>query len=64
MTPIQYKKALSKLGLTIVGAAPLLGISRRQSQRIAATGPVPALVGKVLDLLVEGKIQKEDLGWS
>lgn len=42
MTPAQYRAALQRLGLSIVGAADLLGISRRTSQRYAAEG-VPRL---------------------
>jgi len=61
MTPNQYKAALKKLDITIVGAAPYFGISRRQAQRIAADGPVPDLVAKVVRLLVAGTIYKEDL---
>ena len=61
MTPIQYKSALKKLEITIVGAAPYFGISRRQAQRIAATGPVPDLIAKTIKMLLEEKIKKEDL---
>ena len=61
MTPNQYRSALAQLELTIVGAAPMLGISRRQSQRLAATGPVPPLIAKILHLLVAGRLNKEDL---
>ena len=35
MTPAKYRDHLKRLGLSIVGAAPLPGISRRHSQRIA-----------------------------
>lgn len=61
MTPIQYKAALKKLAITIVGASSYFGMSRRQAQRIAASGPVPSLVSKVVKLLTEEKIKKEDL---
>lgn len=61
MTSQQYRAALSKLGLTITGAAPLLGLGPRQSQRIAAGGNVPKLVEKVLKLLLKGRISLEDL---
>ena len=62
MTSAQYKAALKNLELTIVGAAPFLGISRRQSQRIAAgDSPVPDLIDKVLKLILNGKLRKEDL---
>jgi len=62
MTPAQYKTAIAKLGITIVGAALYFGIGRRQAQRIAAgVNPVPKLVEKVLALIADGKLKKEDL---
>jgi hypothetical protein len=61
LTPTQYRAALKRLDITIVGAAPYFGISRRQAQRIAAEGPVPKLVAQVLKLLLDGKLKKEDL---
>jgi hypothetical protein len=61
MTKNQYRSTLSKLGLTIVGAAPHLGISRRQSQRIAAGNcPVPEPVSKLLAFMIEHGIKKEE----
>lgn len=61
MTPTQYANALKKHDITKVGAAPYFGISRRQAQRIAAEGPVPKLIAKVLTLLNDGRLKKEDL---
>ncbi len=61
MTPTQYQNAIKSLGMTVVGAAPFFGISRRQAQRIASTGPIPKLIEKVLKLLLDGKLKKEDL---
>jgi hypothetical protein len=61
MTPAAYKAALKKLDITIVGAAPYFGISRRQAQRIAANGPISGIISKVVKLLLDGKIKKEDL---
>jgi hypothetical protein len=62
VTPAKYRAALKNLGITIVGAALYFGIGRRQAQRIAAgDGPVPNLVAKVIDLLIAGKLKKEDL---
>jgi len=53
MTANQYRAALTKLELSIVGAAPYLGISRRQSQRIAAgESPVPEPLAKLLRLFI------------
>lgn len=62
MNPKTYKAAISKLEITIVGAATYFGIGRRQAQRIAAgDAPVPKLIEKVLTLLLAGKLKKEDL---
>jgi hypothetical protein len=58
----QYRSILKSLGLSIVGAAPVIGISRRQSQRIAAGGsPVPEPVAKLLRLIIKHKIKPEDV---
>jgi hypothetical protein len=62
VTPSKYRAALKSLGITIVGAALYFGIGRRQAQRIAAgTNGVPKLVAKVIELLIAGKLRKEDL---
>jgi hypothetical protein len=38
----RYRRSLDRLKLSIVGAAPVLGLSRRQSQRLASgDSPVP-----------------------
>jgi hypothetical protein len=65
MTATQYRTALTKLGLSIVGAAPILGISRRQSQRIAAgDSPVPAPLAKLLTLIIKHKIKVDEVASS
>lgn len=62
MTTKEYRAALDKLGMTIVGAAPVLGISRRHSQRIAGGGtPVPAPVEKLLKLMLKHGVKQEDV---
>lgn len=62
MTHHQYRAALKKLGLSIVGAGFYFGLSRRQAQRIAAgDSPVPQLLGEVVALLLDGKLKLEDL---
>jgi hypothetical protein len=61
LSPAKYRDHLKKLEITIVGAAAYFGISRRQAQRIAAEGPIPKLIEKVLKLLLDGKLTKEDL---
>ena len=62
MNKSQYRTALKKLGLSIVGAAPYLGISRRNSQRIAAGDcEVPKPVAKLLRVAVAHEIPVEEL---
>lgn len=39
MTADEYRAALTKLGLTQIGAAPVLGVSARTAQTYAADGP-------------------------
>lgn len=39
MNANEYRAALTKLGLSQVGAAPLLGVSPRTAQTYAAEGP-------------------------
>lgn len=61
MTQKQYRDALAKLDLSIVGAGPVLGISRRHSQRIAAgDAEVPVTVAKLLDLMVRYNVKPEE----
>lgn len=62
MTPLQYKAALKRLGLSVIDAASYFGVGRRQAQRIASgDSPVPKLVEKVVRLLLTGKLTKQDL---
>jgi hypothetical protein len=62
MTANQYRAALKKLGLSIVGAAPYLGISRRNSQRIAAGDcDVPKPIAKLLRVVVDHAVPVESL---
>lgn len=65
MTNKQYAAALKKLGLTTREGGALFGFERRQSQRLAGVGgepaPIPHLVARVVQLLLDGKITQEDL---
>lgn len=59
MTTKQYKDALAKLGLSHVGAAPVLGISRRQAQRLATgESPIPEPVAKLLRYMLKHGIEE------
>jgi hypothetical protein len=62
MTSKQYVAALKKLGLTHASqeAANVLGITRRQSQRLAdGERPVSKPIEKLLELLVHHGIPEE-----
>ena len=62
ITKGQYATALDKLSLTHATAAPIFGVTPRQSQKWAAgVAPIPTLVERVLGLLLAGKIGLEDL---
>jgi hypothetical protein len=62
MTAAEYRTALAKLGLSIVGSAEHLGVSHRQSQRYASgTSPVADPVAKLLRLAIRIGLNAEDL---
>ena len=61
MTTKQFNTAIESLDLTVVGTAPYIGLSPRQTQRIAAGAPVPAPVAKLLRLVQGGLIKLDDL---
>ena len=61
MTEKQYNQAREVLGLSIVGAS-VLGISRRQAQRIAAgDAPVPGPLANLVRLMVAKNIKPQYL---
>lgn len=54
MTANEYRKALEQLGLSIIGAAQFLGVSKRQSQYYAAgETPIPKPVSILLVMYLE-----------
>ena len=62
MTAAEYRIALAKLGLSIVGSAEHLGVSHRQSQRYAnGTSPVADPVAKLLRLAIRIGLNAGDL---
>ena len=62
MTTKEYRAALNKLGLSIVGSAEHLGLSSRQSQRYAnGTSPVADPVAKLLRLAIRIGLSANDL---
>ena len=59
MTAEEYRDALSRLGLSQVGAAPILGVSPRTAQTYASEGPSgPASLA--IQLLLEMPKTKRD----
>lgn len=55
MTPTEYREALRELGLSIIGAGPVLGVHPRTSQHYAdlsGDGP-PETVAILLRLLID-----------
>jgi hypothetical protein len=62
MTRTEYRAALKQLGLSRLGAGPVLGLSKRQAQRIAAGhSPVPKPIAKLIRLMIKLDIRPEDL---
>jgi hypothetical protein len=62
MTPTDYRKALTALGLTQAGAADFLGVSLRTSQGWAlGDHRVPVAVAKLLALMIKLKLKPADL---
>jgi hypothetical protein len=61
MTNEHYRNALKALGLTVIGAAPVLGISRRQAQRYAADDAIPGPVAKLIHIMVDCEIDPADV---
>ena len=62
MTSEEYRAALDKLGLSIVGSAEYLGVSHRQSQRYAnGVSPVADPVAKLLRLTIRIGLTANDL---
>jgi len=62
MTGDEYRAAVNKLGLSIVGSAEHLGVSHRQSQRYAnGTSPVADPVAKLLRLAIRVGLTADDL---
>ena len=62
MTRTQYRAAIERLGLSIVGAAKVLGVSRRQAQRFASgESPVPEPVAKLLRLMIKHNVDPDEV---
>jgi hypothetical protein len=62
MSTSAYNAIISKMGLSQIAAGKMLGLSPRQSQRVASgESPVPLPVAKLLRLIVQRKIKPEDV---
>ena len=62
MSTEEYRAALNKLGLSIVGSAEHLGLSHRQSQRYAnGSSPVADPGARLLRLAIRLSLSADDL---
>lgn len=61
MTPLQFRTAIDRLGLTQAGAALFLGLSIRASHGYANGSPIPESIAKLLRLMIRLKIKPEDV---
>src|SRR6266404_2033574 len=61
MTNAQYRILLEHLGLNVVEAGRVLGISPRQAQRYAAKDAIPAPVAKLVRLMVVKDINPKEV---
>jgi hypothetical protein len=62
MTRAQYRTAIKRLGVSIIGASKVFGISPRQAQRLASgESPVPAPIAKLITLALADKITVLDI---
>ena len=62
MTRKQYLAAIGKLGLSQIGAGRMLGLSKRQAQRLASgESPIPETIARLLLLMDYNELTEEDL---
>jgi hypothetical protein len=62
MTPQQYRNALKRLGFSIVGAGPHLGVTGRTSQRYAnGESPIPERTIMLIEHMLKAS-EKPDTG--
>ena len=57
----EFTAALDRLGLSVYASGKVIGLSLRQSQRVAAgESPVPRPVAKLITLLLKKRITVEE----
>lgn len=62
MNPDQYREALARLGLSVVGAGKLFGVNPRTSQRWAAGDQdIPTAVSLVIRYWIKTGIRPDEL---
>jgi hypothetical protein len=62
MTRTEYRAALKTLGMSRLGAGKVLGLSKRQAQRVAAGhSKVPKPVAKLVRLMVKLNLKPGDV---
>jgi len=57
----EYRAALAVLGISIVGAAKVLGVSPRSAQRYAGGGLIPSTVARLVRLAIAYKIPADTI---
>jgi hypothetical protein len=62
MSRTEYRNALKTLGMSRLGAGKILGLSKRQAQRVAAGhSKVPKPVAKLVRLMVKLNLKPGDV---
>lgn len=62
LTPIQYGRAIKRVGLSQRKAGPFLGFTERQSRRIiAGEAQLPLAAAKLLRLMIQKGFSPEDV---
>lgn len=65
MTKTEYRRALKALGLSVTKAGPFLGITSRQSFRIAAgAADAPEAAAKLLLVMLDHNLTPASVGQS
>jgi transcriptional regulator with XRE-family HTH domain len=62
VTPAEFRDTLHRLGLSQIGLARIMGVTRQSAWNwMRGEAPVPVIVVKLLALIEAGKITLEDL---
>lgn len=62
LTPLQYRQAIKRLGLSQRAAGAFFGVDERQSRRwVAGDSAIPESVAKLLRLMIKHEISPDDV---